>query len=375
MTAQIEKMETQFEAMDAAKKEEFIRKLQEKAQEVDSEELRDFLDRCVTQYNRETDVDGADDDVDLMSLMDGMSFAVDDAPYLKDEVPPMNNLGRRCTSCGSGIGMDMAFCSKCGIAAEAKKLCPKCGTRCASDMTFCIKCGFHLDATPCPDCSTIVKPGMTFCGKCGCSTAGGVATYSASGNKIDNASKKVGGLIENVRHEIGNNEIVSGLTTGLKSTRTKKILLRVAILAALVAVGLIVYHFFMSPSIVGHWELVDQRLEILNLTGVGRHTSAELREINDSLRGELENFTEEWILHDDGSYTFIRTLQGGTNRDSGTWHISGDTLIFISHEWGVMRSTHRFSVGRGRLHMYEERWTGGGDGFWLETYVDEFRRR
>ena len=148
MTSQIEKMQARFTGMSTAQKKEFIKDMQQELKYDNSEEMREFLRNCVARYKFEAE----EDKVDTPS-----------------PAPKAEGLGRvrHCASCGSTIDAGMAFCGKCGIAAETKKLCPKCGTRSSSDMTFCVKCGLHLDATICPDCSTIVEPNMAFCGKCG----------------------------------------------------------------------------------------------------------------------------------------------------------------------------------------------------------------
>ncbi len=54
----------------------------------------------------------------------------------------------KCSQCGTALGPDAAFCSKCGNKIEAAPaaavFCTKCGAQNAADAAFCSKCGNKL---------------------------------------------------------------------------------------------------------------------------------------------------------------------------------------------------------------------------------------
>lgn len=64
---------------------------------------------------------------------------------VRDAVQPAAGTGQRfCSGCGTAIGPDGAFCSKCGKPAGGAAFCPRCGAAVQPEDLFCGKCGQPL---------------------------------------------------------------------------------------------------------------------------------------------------------------------------------------------------------------------------------------
>ena len=61
---------------------------------------------------------------------------------VRDAVQPAGQ--KFCSGCGAAMGMDDAFCSKCGRPAGGGAFCPKCGAAVQPGSAFCAKCGQAL---------------------------------------------------------------------------------------------------------------------------------------------------------------------------------------------------------------------------------------
>ena len=64
---------------------------------------------------------------------------------VRDTVQPAGQ--KFCSGCGAAMGMDDAFCSKCGKPAGGGAFCPKCGAAVQPESAFCAKCGQALGDT------------------------------------------------------------------------------------------------------------------------------------------------------------------------------------------------------------------------------------
>ena len=64
---------------------------------------------------------------------------------VRDAVQPAGQ--KFCGGCGAAMGMDDAFCSKCGRPAGGGAFCPRCGAAVQPESAFCAKCGQALGDT------------------------------------------------------------------------------------------------------------------------------------------------------------------------------------------------------------------------------------